>query len=136
MTRSDPPRLAVALLRRVLDDNEPLAGDLLERFAAGQSRLWFWREVLAAVAVRALQQRARERAIRRQVNLTASPIPGMGGLGLVALGALVSLVRPWVLWMLVPALAGGVALGFTIALLRRRSLLSGPVRSSRILSDL
>ena len=47
--RFDPPRLAVGLLRRFVPDNEPLVGDLLERFAMGQSRLEFWRQVLLAI---------------------------------------------------------------------------------------
>ncbi len=152
MTRSGPPPLAVALMRRFLHDNEPLAGDLLERFAVRQSRLWFWREVLTAIAIRAFQHRdqesplglaghsgfdSRERAWNvadpRQVNLTASPLPGIGGLGLVALGIVIALARPQVWWMFVPAIVGGAALGLTLALVRRGAVLSGPAMANRTL---
>jgi hypothetical protein len=47
------PRLAVALLERWLPDNEPLAGDLLEA-SRERSRAWFWRQLLFAIASRAL----------------------------------------------------------------------------------
>lgn len=150
MTRTDPPWLAVALLRRFVHDNEPLVGDLLEEFAVRRSRLWLWRQVLAAVAIRASQRReegcplglhghtlphvdARTRPVQppRHVNLSASPLPDSGGLGLVALGVLVAVVRPDVWWMAVPAVLGGVALGLTMVLLRRRAVLAGPASTRR-----
>ncbi|MBA2304408.1 MAG: hypothetical protein H0W08_17495 [Acidobacteria bacterium] len=152
MSSSEPPRVATALLRRFLDDNEPLAGDLLERFTVRQSRLWFWREVLTAIVIRALQrpdrdhplgvgehadfiphERARLVEQPRQVNLTASPLPGVGGLSLVALGGMVTLVRPQAWWMFVPAVIGGAALGLTMAFVRRRAVLSGPANGNRTL---
>jgi hypothetical protein len=133
LTRARPPRLAVALLRRFLSDNEALAGDLLERYEVRQSRLWFGREVLAAIAIRALQHRDRDRPLTPHVSLTASPLPGVGGLGLVALSALVTLVRPGAWWIFLPALAGGVALGLTLVLLRRRGILQGSGGTSRTL---
>ena len=150
MRRSDPPRLAVGLLRRFVPDNEPLVGDLLERFAMGQSRLEFWRQVLLAIVIRAWQPPDQERPLglaenspfipgerhmryRRQVNLTASPVPGVGGLGLVALGVLVALVRPQVWWIFLPAILGGVAVGVTMVMIRRRAVRSTGARSSRIL---
>jgi len=34
---SQPPRLAVALLNRVVPEEEPLTGDLVEEFAAGRA---------------------------------------------------------------------------------------------------
>ena len=149
MTGSDPPRLAAALLHRFLDDNEPLAGDLLEGFAARQSRLWFWRQVLGAIVIRLFQHGDHERPLglaghsfvprgrdvehSRRINLTASPLPDVGGLGLVALGVLVAWVRPEVLWIFLPGIVGGVAFGLTMAFIRRRVVLSGPPASSRIL---
>jgi hypothetical protein len=53
--RSNPPRTAIWLLRHACpDDNESLTGDLIERFSEGQTRGWFWRQVLVAFAVGAL----------------------------------------------------------------------------------
>jgi hypothetical protein len=51
--KSDPPRLAMWLLRhaRPGGDNDALTGDLIERFREGQTRGWFWRQVLIAFAV-------------------------------------------------------------------------------------
>lgn len=144
MRRSDPPRLAVALLQRFLHHNEPLAGDLLEGFAAKQSRLWFWRQVLLAIVFDRWKPRDGERPLGlggdtpftpapparavewHRVNLTASPIPDIGGLGLVALGAIVAVARPAVLWMFLPALLGGVALGLMMVMVRRHATISRP----------
>jgi len=42
-----PPKLATALLRIAAPNEPALVGDLLERFQAGQSAWWFWRQVLA-----------------------------------------------------------------------------------------
>jgi hypothetical protein len=151
MTGSDPPRVAVALLRRFVNDNEPLVGDLLEGFAVRQSRPWFWQQVLLAIVIRSFQQRDEECPLGlvghssfipaergrnvepRRINLTASPLPGVGGLGLVALGVLVALVRPEVLWIFLPAILGGVALGLTMAIVRQRAVLSSPATASRTL---
>jgi hypothetical protein len=47
-----PPRLAAALLNHLLR-SDSLAGDLAEEFARGQSRIWYWRQVLAAISAHA-----------------------------------------------------------------------------------
>jgi hypothetical protein len=54
--KSNPPRLAIWLLRhaRPKGDSDALTGDLIERFRDGQTRGWFWRQVLIAFAVRIL----------------------------------------------------------------------------------
>src|SRR5215510_1823654 len=44
---SEPPKLATALLRRVVANQPALVGDLLEQFRLGRSRWWYWRQVLA-----------------------------------------------------------------------------------------
>jgi hypothetical protein len=151
MTGTDPPRLAVALLDRFLHDNEPLAGDLVEKFAARPSRLWFWRQVLLAIVIHSFQQRDVEHPLGlgghasfvpaerwrhvapRRINLTASPVPDVGGLGLVVLGVLVALVGPEILWIFLPAIFGGLALGAALAIIRRRAALSNPANANRTL---
>jgi hypothetical protein len=52
--KSSPPRLAIWWLQHACPgsgDNDALTGDLVERFREGQTRGWFWRQVLIAFAV-------------------------------------------------------------------------------------
>ena len=41
------PALATTLLLRLGPGDESFAGDLAEEYAAGRSRAWYWRQVLA-----------------------------------------------------------------------------------------
>jgi hypothetical protein len=50
------PRLATALLLRLGPADESFVGDLVEEYAAGRSRAWYWRQVLSAVVLGALRQ--------------------------------------------------------------------------------
>jgi hypothetical protein len=53
-----PPRVATAVLLRLAPDDESLLGDLIEEYASGRSRGWYWRQVMSAVllgAVRAVR---------------------------------------------------------------------------------
>jgi hypothetical protein len=55
--------------------------------------------------------------------LSASPVPGVGGLGLLALAVLVALARPQMVWLLLASAVGGVLLsGVLIGRARRRPL--------------
>ena len=50
--KSNPPKQAIWFLRHGCPgDNEALEGDLIERFREGQTRGWFWRQVLIAAFV-------------------------------------------------------------------------------------
>jgi hypothetical protein len=51
MTPSRPPVVATWLLQRFapLPETDAIAGDLLEHYQHGRSRLWYWREVLVAI---------------------------------------------------------------------------------------
>lgn len=51
----NPPALAMAILMRLGPRDEPMVGDLIEEYAAGRSRMWFWRQALAAVAAGAIR---------------------------------------------------------------------------------
>lgn len=141
MTPVNPPRLALLLLDWFLPENDALVGDLVERFSAKRSRLWFWRETVQALVTAIGQPRGEVRPLklvrdarwmdtegrerrhgRRPINLTASPIPGIGGLGLAALGVDVALARPGAVLVLLPAIPLGVALGLAMTFVRRRGL--------------
>jgi hypothetical protein len=50
--KSNPPRRAIWFLQNACPgDNEALTGDLIERFREGQTRGWFWKQVLIAFAL-------------------------------------------------------------------------------------
>lgn len=51
MTVKAISRLRIAVLNWFLDDNEPLAGDLIEE-CEHRSRTWFWRQLMFALLVR------------------------------------------------------------------------------------
>jgi hypothetical protein len=141
MKNVQPPRLAIALLNRFLPDNEPLVGDLLEEFAVRKSRVWLWRQVILALVMSSSQSRVDVRPLRlvdrspveimrpdirprtraRTVNLTGSPLPGVGGLSLIILGTLMTIVSPQVWWLVLLTILAGIVLGLGLVLLRRRT---------------
>jgi hypothetical protein len=53
MSAGRPPSVATSLLKRLgpSERNESLVGDLLEEFQSRGSRTWYWKQVLAAIAV-------------------------------------------------------------------------------------
>jgi hypothetical protein len=133
------PSLAIALLNRFVPDGEPLAGDLIEECAAGRSRAWLWYQVIAAIVMASVRRSGDPRPLRlvdgrpgyeprdgsaalarpRRVNLTASPLPGIGGLGLVVMATLVTVVMPQAWWLVVGAMAAGVVFGVVLIAIRR-----------------
>lgn len=135
-----PSRLALSLLRRYVPDNDPLVGDILERFAERPSQLWLYAQVLAAVSaalfrrtseIRPLQLvdqqplDAIERTLemhrqRRDVSPTPNPLPA--GLGIVILGGLITALAPIVWLGLLLTFIGGLGLArLLIAVHRRQS---------------
>jgi hypothetical protein len=143
MTSPRSPRFALALLERVVPDSAPLAGDLLEEFARGRSRAWVWKQVVAAVLhawlhpsdeIRpihlvtfqpddALERSRRLSRRSHAVNLTASPIHGVGGLGLMMLCLLVSIVVPAVWWVFFASIIAGLGLGAAMIARHERAAL-------------
>ena len=141
MTNVQPPRLAVALLNRFLPDNEPLVGDLLEEFAVRKSRVWLWRQVVLALLMDAFRNRVEVRPLKlvdrpplevmrpdirpwtrtRTVNLTGSPLPGVGGLSLVILVTLMTIVSPQLWWLVLLTVLAGLVLGLALVFMRRHT---------------
>jgi hypothetical protein len=140
MTRSDPPRLPLALLERFVPDSAPLAGDLIEDFQRRRSAAWLWWQVLTAIASAAVErpaeirplrlvdlqpadalERSRRMSIRfRSVNLSASPLPDAGGLGLLVLALLVTVVVPQAWWALLASALAGILLGILLIAIHAR----------------
>lgn len=151
MTGHHAPRLAVALLEHFLPDSGPLAGYLIEDFERRQSTAWFYWQVLAAIVtashkrpyeIRPLRlvelqpadalERSRRMSIRfRTVNLSASPLSGVGGLGLAALAFLVTIVEPGAWWVLLASISAAALLAALIVAIRAQ--LPDPVTTIRSL---
>ena len=65
-------------------------------------------------------ERARRMSMRfKPVNLTASPIPGVGGLGLIVLVLLTTMTLPAIWWVALGSMLAGVALGFVMIAIGR-----------------
>ena len=136
MTASRPPRLALYVLRTLGVDDESLAGDIVEEFGARRSRLWLWRQVLGAILFRPqgaprtgplglcdarFAQSVLRPTPRREprINLSGGPVPGIGGLSIVALVFHVALVSPQLLWLPVLGVAAGSLVGVALFVRRR-----------------
>jgi hypothetical protein len=139
MSDQSVPRV-LALLERILADDGPLVGDLLEEFERRRSYPWLWWQVLGALVTRAfapppdirplrlvddqpVEAMMRTHRLRMRfgpVNLSASPSSDVGGIGLLLLTAHVSVTAPGAWVGLLAAMIGGVGLGFVLVSLRIR----------------
>ena len=148
MTRRHAPRTPIALLEWLVPDSGPLAGDLVEEFDRRQSVAWLWWQVLAAIAALVVEPSVEIRPLRlvdeqpidamertrqwnrrfRNINLSASPVPGVGGLGLLVLCVLVTLVMPGAWWGLLGSTGAGLALGCALIARRNRASASSATR--------
>lgn len=137
-----PPRFALALLERLVPGGVCMAGDLIEEYEQRPSRWRIWREVLAAIVIARFDRTddirplrlvdlqpsdaiERTRRIGRHVtsvNLAASPLDGVGGLGFAVLLLLMTLVRPAAWWLFVVAVFAGTVLGVVMIAVHRRSI--------------
>jgi MFS family permease len=131
-------RLALWLLGHLAHRNEPLAGDLVEQFRIRRSASWLWSQLLIAIIAGSFRQPrtpvalnltpidpivaewlASRRLTPRRVILS-SPVEGVGGLGLMMMGLLLSTVVPDVWWFVIGGIVCGLALGITLAYRRRQ----------------
>lgn len=133
------PRLPLALLGWCVPGSAALAGDLIEEFRSRQSVPWLYWQVLGAIwiefstrpeIIRPLTlvdlqpadaiERSRRMSLRfRPVNMTATPVYGAGGLGLVMLSMLMTLVVPAVWLVLAASMLAGVGLGVIMIVVHR-----------------
>jgi hypothetical protein len=60
------------------------------------------------------------------INMSGIPVAGVGGLGLVAVAVLITIVLPAAWWLVLFGAAGGCVVGITLVLMRRRRCSSGP----------
>lgn len=138
MTTRQPPRLAVMLLERVTPGSA-LAGDLIEEYAYRPSRWRVWREVIAAITIAWFERPDEIRPLRlvdlqpcdaiersRQVleraepvNLIASPLYGISGLGMAVLLLVMTLVAPTAWWVLIASMVAGILLGIAMIAVHR-----------------
>jgi hypothetical protein len=135
MTQIPPPRIGAAILARLAERNEPLAGDILEGYQVKQSRFWFYRELAGAILSGSFAKSSEVRPIKlvefpslpplhedwaakrlrlQTLGLSASPVSGVSGWTIVALIWLITAVQP-VLWVM---LSIGLLMGLTIGLAR------------------
>jgi len=110
------PTVAVFLLQHFSRD-EALVGDILEEFERRRSRPWLWRQVAWTVLLGLPYTMLKQpRAGGRM------PMP-IGGLGLLAIAALITLVSPGAWWLLGAGAFGGFAIGGVLVAARRRQAL-------------
>lgn len=153
MTASRPPRLALYVLRALGVDDESLVGDIVEEFGARRSHPWLWRQVLGAVLLRPRASRSTgplgicdarfaQSALRPtprrkpRINLSGGPVPGIGGLSIVALVFHVALVSPQLLWLPVFGLVAGALVAVALVVRHRRRPYETTSRFSAVLPAL
>jgi hypothetical protein len=117
------PRVAIALLQSFGRD-DALVGDILEEFERRRSRAWLWRQVILVVLLGLPYGMIRQAGRRKRM-----PLP-IGGLGLVAIVALITIVAPGAWWFVAFGAIGGILLGALLVATRRdRALREGGRRN-------
>lgn len=130
-------RFALWLLGHLAHRNEPLAGDLVEQLRSGRSVAWLWAQILYAIGTGSFRQPQIPAALNltqvdpivlewlvsrklppRRVNLS-SPVEGVGGLGMMLMGLLLSTVVPDVWYFVIGGISCGAGLGMVLAYRRR-----------------
>lgn len=149
MKRDDLPAFTTVLLSFVASENPALAGDLAEDYRAGRSRRWLWMQLIGAVPVAAWGKwRSRPTVVRlvtetpfdrpdraiglldpALINLTGTNVRSVGGLSLLVMVVLTTIVMPQTWSFAAAGLAGGVVLGIVLVRRRRDIGLSGPTGS-------
>ena len=122
------PSAAVALLQLFCRD-EALVGDILEEYDARRSRAWLWRQVGVALVFALPYGMVR----RRQTPKMSMPV---GGLGFIAIVALITVVAPGAWWLIAAGILGGIVVGVALAMATRRKVEREPALPRHILLSL
>lgn len=61
-----------------------------------------------------------------RINISGIPVAGVGGLGLVAIAVLITMVMPAAWWLMVAGLVGGVVIGAALVAARHGLSTRGP----------
>ena len=91
MMKRSPPALATWLLAHFASDyqRDSLVGDLIEQYHQGESRLWYWKQVVAALVV------ASAKVLRTTLAVSAARILLRVAAESLAVTGLVSLFYEW-----------------------------------------
>ena len=96
MRHTEPPSAATWLLKRLGRRNESLVGDLLEEYRRGRSSSWYWRQVVAAIAVGRAKAVLFALAIFAIYRIAAHiQVPGANGEALAAIGRTAGATSLW-----------------------------------------
>jgi hypothetical protein len=109
------PTIAIALLQLFCRD-EALVGDILEEYEVRRSRAWLWRQVGVAVIFSLPYGMVRP---PRHAPKMAMPV---GGLGFLAIAALITIVAPGAWWFVVAGALGGVVVAWLLVIAARHRL--------------
>lgn len=121
--------IAVALLQLFCRD-EALAGDILEEYERRRSRAWLWRQVGVAVIFNLPYGMVRRTRRSQKMQM---PI---GGLGVIAVIGLITIVAPGAWWFIVMGAGGGATIGIALVMASRRRAQREPVGPRRVLLPL
>ena len=118
--------VAVVLLQLFCRD-EALIGDILEEYERRQSRAWLWRQVGVAVIF------ALPYGMVRPARTSPKMQMPIGGLGIIAVVALITVVAPGAWWFIVFGASGGVGMGVVLVMATRRKAEREPAGPRHIL---
>jgi hypothetical protein len=110
MNASQPPRFGRLILERLGPRNDSIVGDLTEEWHAGRSALWYWRQVVVAVAFQIVADARQHWTVVVRGVLT-------GLLVLYALGWIVTAVTAVLTWLMLLHPSGVILMQFQVGFL-------------------
>jgi hypothetical protein len=128
---TQPPRIATWLLRHFgsSPNNDVVIGDLNERYQQGRSRLWYWRQAVAAIVVSFFTEVWSHKLLTIWAMYIGWGIFWISRYGLILTRELLLGSRYWTSWPIWMSMTGqtietvisGIVAGWFVALLSRES---------------